>query len=85
MIIIEGELPPKKAWRELVLLAPGITLGLAWQLSLALAHANNGQLLTAVIIPDDDPKNLSAARAILEQVYQNSLPNNTVYPSNRCG
>ncbi len=68
MRIIEGEIPAQKAWRALALLSPDRGLGKAWQLGLALAHANSGQLLAAVITPTADEDALARARQMAERV-----------------
>ncbi|MFQ5435697.1 MAG: TIGR00341 family protein, partial [Anaerolineae bacterium] len=78
MRIIEGEIPETKAWRVLVLLSPDRGLGKAWQLGLALAHANNGQMLTAVVVPTADEASLARARQMTERVKQASQSHNEV-------
>jgi len=62
MKIVEGGLPEDKAWRALVLLAPGEELGVAWKLSLAMTRANSGELVAAVIIHSIDHDLLVRAR-----------------------
>jgi uncharacterized hydrophobic protein (TIGR00271 family) len=68
MKIIEGTLPSTPAWRALILLNPETSLGLVWQLSLALARANNGQLIAAVVIPEASSENLHKVKTILAEV-----------------
>lgn len=69
MKIVEGSLPHRNTWRALFMLAPEGALGKVWQLGLALAKANDGELLVAVIIPSELEKNLEAARAAVERVH----------------
>ncbi|MCA9934303.1 MAG: TIGR00341 family protein [Ardenticatenaceae bacterium] len=80
MKILDGQLPDAQGWRELVLLSPGVVEGLAWQLAQALAHANNGFLLTAVIIPSNTPDQLNQAHAALDEAAQTIPPNFPYYP-----
>ena len=63
MKIVEGDLPEEPGWRVLVLLSPGEVLGRVWQLGLALARANQGQLVTAVLITQTDTKALESSSA----------------------
>ena len=80
MKIIEGQLPKEQGWRELVLLIPGATLGKAWQLAKGLAHANNGFLITAVIIPDHRTDQLGQAQAVLDEARQSISPDFSFHP-----
>lgn len=68
MQLIEGQIPEEKLWRALVILPPEEPLGRAWQLALALARANNGQLLAAIYIPDLNPAAQTAAQAQAEKI-----------------
>jgi uncharacterized hydrophobic protein (TIGR00271 family) len=80
MNIIEGQIPEEEAWRALVLLSPGEELGVAWQLGLLLAQANNGQLLAAVIVPDLSRAYVSEAQDTLERVRATSPLQATICP-----
>ena len=68
MQLIDGQLPKEKLWRALVLLSPGEPLGRAWQLSLALARANGGQLIVGIYLPDMNPAGQKAAQAHAEKI-----------------
>ncbi|VAW31999.1 hypothetical protein MNBD_CHLOROFLEXI01-2770 [hydrothermal vent metagenome] len=70
MQIIDGRLPDEKLWRALVILSPEEALGRAWQLALALAHANKGQLIVSIYIPDFNPAAQKAAQALAERIEQ---------------
>ncbi|MBK7896738.1 MAG: DUF389 domain-containing protein [Anaerolineaceae bacterium] len=63
MQLIDGQLPEEKLWRALVILPPDELLGRAWQLALALARANGGQLIAGIYLPDLNPAGLKAAQA----------------------
>lgn len=52
MNIIEGQLPEGHAWRALIILSNGESLGKTYQLGVALAKANGGHLLLAVFCKD---------------------------------
>ena len=66
MKIIEGSLPEENSWRVLVPLTPGESPRHTWELGLALAHANAGELITAVIIPDATEQQIIRARKAIE-------------------
>ncbi len=68
MQLIDGQLPDEKLWRALVILTPKEALGRAWQLALALARANGGQLIAGIYLPDMNPAALKAARVQAEQI-----------------
>lgn len=68
MQIIHGQLPEEKLWRALVVLPPVGRLGRAWQLALALARANDGQLIVGIYIPDLNPADQTAAQAQVEKI-----------------
>lgn len=68
MQLIHGQIPEEKLWRALVILPPNEPLGRAWQLALALARANNGQLLAGIYIPDMHPAAQKAAKAKAEKI-----------------
>ena len=70
MKIIEGTIPEEKRWRVLVAHSPERGLGKTGQLGLALARANDGELVTAVILPDEDLTRLVAARAAAARVQE---------------
>lgn len=68
MQIIDGQLPDEKLWRALVILSPKEALGRAWQLSLALARANKGQLIVGIYITDFNPAAQKAAHALADKI-----------------
>ncbi len=68
MQLIDGQLPQEKLWRALVILSPKEPLGRAWQLALALARANDGQLIAGIYLPDMNPAAQKAARAHAEMI-----------------
>ncbi len=72
MKIIEGSLPEENSWRVLVPLTPGESPRYTWELGLALAHANNGELITAVIIPDASEQHIIRARKAIETAAAHS-------------
>lgn len=80
MNIIEGQLPVQSAWRTLVLLSPEEALGRIWQLGLALANANNGQLIAAVVITNLHESTVNDARAITAVAQKACPPDADVYP-----
>jgi uncharacterized hydrophobic protein (TIGR00271 family) len=79
MKIIEGGLPEDKAWRALVLLAPGEEIGLSWQLGLLLSKANNGELVLATILSENENEVLKTARTTLGQARKSCQPEDPVY------
>ena len=79
MKIVEGGLPEDKAWRSLVLLSPGEKIGLAWQLGLTLARANDGELVVVTIIPEVDSHSLTKARQTLRHARKACRPEDNVY------
>ena len=79
MKIVEGGLPEDNAWRALVLLAPGANVGLSWQLGLSLSRANNGELVAAVILPEDSQDSLTLARETLHRARKACDPEDSVY------
>ena len=68
MQLIDGQLPEEKLWRALVILPPKEALGRAWQLALALARANGGQLIAGIYLPDMNPAAQKTARAQAEMI-----------------
>ena len=50
MNIIQGQLPEKKNWRAMVLLAEDSEPGVAWKLGRALARAHGGDLIGVVMV-----------------------------------
>jgi uncharacterized hydrophobic protein (TIGR00271 family) len=68
MQLIDGQLPEEKLWRALVILPPNESLGRAWQLALALARANSGQLIAGIYLPDMNPAGQKAAHAQAEKI-----------------
>lgn len=68
MHLIDGQIPEEKLWRALVILPPNESLGRAWQLALALARANNGQLIAGIYIPDMNPAAQTAAKTKAEKI-----------------
>lgn len=79
MKIIEGGLPEDKAWRALVLLAPDEEIGLTWQLGLSLAKANNGELVLATILSENQNEVLKKARTTLGHARKSCQPDDPVY------
>jgi uncharacterized hydrophobic protein (TIGR00271 family) len=79
MRIVEGHLPDGKSWRTLVILAAGEDLGITWQLGLSLAKANNGEQITAIIVPPDDGARLEEALASLSRIRERSNDSDTVF------
>ncbi|MGD8806992.1 MAG: DUF389 domain-containing protein [Chloroflexota bacterium] len=79
MKIAEGGLPEDKAWRVLVLLTPGESVGMAWQLGLALARANEGEIVMATILPSASGAALEQARATLKEARKACLADDSVY------
>lgn len=80
MKIVEGELPEETSWRVLVMLSSGEALGRVWQLALALARANQGQLLTAVLITQTDQNQIKEARAVLATMSEMTTAEEEIYP-----
>lgn len=80
MNIIEGQLPVESAWRALVLLNSEELLGRVWQLGLALADANDGHLITAVIIPDTSKSSIEKAQAVTAVALNACLTDVPIYP-----
>jgi uncharacterized hydrophobic protein (TIGR00271 family) len=70
MILLDGTLPEEKKWRILVLLNPTGRLGRAWQLGLALAQANQGQLLLANLITETSEEARYAAQMLLKTAQE---------------
>lgn len=68
MQLIDGQLPEEKLWRALVILPPKEALGRAWQLALALARANGGQLIAGIYLPDMSPISQKTAREQAEYI-----------------
>jgi uncharacterized hydrophobic protein (TIGR00271 family) len=79
MKIIEGGLPDEPAWRALVLLSVGEELGLTWQLGLALARANRGEVVAVTVLPVAQGEVLLKARETLNQIRQLSAPEDPTY------
>lgn len=72
MKIIEGSLPEENSWRVLIPTTPGESSRLSWELGLALARANDGDLITAVIIPDASEQQIIRARKAAETIASTS-------------
>ncbi len=64
----------------LVLLMPEQLLGKTWQLGQALARANNGDLITAVIISDNSDSQLEAARQMIVKTQEAAAENGRYHP-----
>jgi len=79
MKIVEGGFPEDTAWRALVLLSPGEKIGISWQLGLALARVNHGELVAAIIAPTLDPDYLAQARETLSRARKMCRPEDPVY------
>lgn len=80
MKVIEGVVPEEKHWRVLIMLPPGRGLGKTGLLGKALARANNGELILAVIVTDTSKPQLAAAREIITQIKKDSSGNGRIYP-----
>ncbi|MEM7116716.1 MAG: TIGR00341 family protein [Chloroflexota bacterium] len=72
MKIIEGSLPQRAAWRVLIPITPGERLNRTWELGLELARANEGDLITAVIIPDASEQHIIRARNAIDTITQHT-------------
>jgi uncharacterized hydrophobic protein (TIGR00271 family) len=68
MQLIEGQISEEKMWRALVILFPDESLGRAWQLALALARANGGQLVAGIYLPEVNPAGEEAARTRAQKI-----------------
>ncbi|MCP5097529.1 MAG: DUF389 domain-containing protein, partial [Chloroflexi bacterium] len=80
MNIIEGHLPVESAWRALVLVSPNEALGRVWQLSLSLTRANNGQLITAVIISGLGQRTIANAQDVVATIQDATPYGMTIHP-----
>lgn len=80
MNIIEGQLPEERTWRALLIVSPKEWMGKMWQLGLALARANNGQLITAVMCPSLHPSEVDLARVKYDEVAALAPQDVTVVP-----
>ncbi len=68
MRILDGEVPQDRAWRTLVILEPGSEPGPIWQFGQRVAHANRGEAVAAVIMPEAQMENaLLRARESLQR------------------
>ena len=65
MRIVEGKFPTEKDWHVLVAQAPDQYLGITWQLGYALAEANHGNIVLAVVVFSATAEALEDARAIV--------------------
>lgn len=79
MKIVEGGLPEDKAWRAMILLTPGDEVGMDWQLGLMLSRANAGELVAAVVLPDESSAAVEKARNTLNLARKASEPDDPVY------
>jgi uncharacterized hydrophobic protein (TIGR00271 family) len=79
MEIVEGRLPEDRAWRALVLLAPGANLGVSWQLGLSLSRANKGEIVFAIILPEGDQNAVPSSQETLHQARIACEPKDSVY------
>lgn len=81
MRILEGTISEKLTWRVCVMLEPGMLLGKMWQLGSLLAKANNGELISVVMVHDESETSLTAGRemvARLQEVLPDRLKSYTV-------
>ena len=69
MELIEGRIPEEAVWRVLALISPGRLPGIHWSLAHQLAKVN-GELVTAILVTDDDPKAIELASRTLEFARQ---------------
>jgi uncharacterized hydrophobic protein (TIGR00271 family) len=77
MKIIESDVRGATVWRILLILAPNESLGMSWQFGLKLARANNGELVTAVVIPNESTNNLEAAQTAVDHIKAAAQPVNS--------
>ena len=56
------------------------TLGRVWQLGLALARANQGQLITAVLVTHTDVATVDVARQVLASTHEMMVADDKSYP-----
>ena len=77
MKIIESDMRGATAWRILLILAPNESLGMSWQFGLKLARANSGELVTAVVIPNESATNLAAAQTAVAHIHSAAEPGNS--------
>lgn len=61
MVVIDGDLPKGIEWRVLLALEVGQTPGIAWRMGTALARANRGDLVVALLVSPTDSPQLRAA------------------------
>lgn len=62
MKIVDGRLPEGIEWRVMIVLEPGQSPGIAWQIGRSLARANRGDLVIAIVVsPDESRESLSRA------------------------
>mgnify|MGYP003808407107 CR=1 FL=1 len=80
MNILEGSLPEEKKWRVMILLNPSGRLGRAWQLGLSLARANNGQLIVAALITNEDDLTLEMCREALAEAVATCPEDKKIIP-----
>lgn len=64
MRLVEGKLPKEKAWHVLVAMTPDHGLDVSWELGCALAEANRGEAVLAVVVPSATDGALQDAREI---------------------
>ncbi|MEJ2746732.1 MAG: DUF389 domain-containing protein, partial [Anaerolineae bacterium] len=76
MKIIESDARGATAWRVLMILSPDEPLGKSWLFGLKLAKANNGQLVTAVVIPQANPHHLQQAETAVAAIQAAAPPGN---------
>lgn len=67
MRIVEGQLPTEKAWHVMVALPPDHDLDITWELGCALAEANRGEIVLAVVVPSATATALQEAREIVAE------------------
>jgi len=80
MKLLDGSLPEEKRWRVLILLNPEGKLGRSWQLGLALAHANAGQLIVATILTEEGEESVVACQAVLNSAREARPTEQKIYP-----
>jgi uncharacterized hydrophobic protein (TIGR00271 family) len=65
MRIVEGQLPEENNWHVLVALTHEQELDITWQVGCALADANRGEVVLAIVLPSATAEALQRAREII--------------------
>ena len=70
MKVVDGILPEGIEWRVLLALEAGQEPGIAWQMGHALARANRGDLVIAILVSPDDSKDKVNAAISTADAYR---------------